>query len=318
VLTHWSDHMNARFETLSSTFSQDTPYAVFDADGTLWSHDLSESLLAYLESNHMISADRYKAEMFPIPIIKKESLFSYYLRLCDADKSLGYFWICQAFSGFSIGELKEHLDDLLLKKEPIACPSIRKDGSPIEIQIQPPAVFNEQRVLIRFLREKGIDVYVVTASQEELVRLIVSDTKYGFDIPPSKVIGMRLAVRSFDGKRLLAQHEKNLDQAYYQSRLTPSLSGLTTWYSGKVSAIKEYIDPIKKPVLAAGNSESDLAMLAYAETFPGIKLFVVSDEHPVASFNEKIHTRHAIKSPHRNLSLADQGWEFISLGHTRY
>jgi hypothetical protein len=94
------------------------------------------------------------------------------------------------------------------------------------------------------------------------------------------------------------------------------LSGITTWYAGKVAAIKEYIDPVNKPVLAAGNSASDLEMLNYAETDPGIKLLVSENDEQQSLLKKKIFSMKGIcqKEPH----LFDtEGWEFILPGCSR-
>lgn len=314
MLSSWPDTLVEKLEKLASKFAYDNNYAVFDADGTLWSNDLSEALLAVLESEKIISTDRYDDAMFPLPIMVGESLVSYYLRLCDADISLGYFWLCQAFSGFTTGELKEHIDDLFHQTGPIPYNSLQKDGSFAEKQIERPVAFQWQKELREFLYEKGINVYAVTASQEELVRMVVADPKYGFDIPSSSVIGMRQALRSSNGQTLLGQFDKNLNKDYYDSLLTASLSGITTWYSGKVAAIKEYIDPIKKPVLAAGNSASDLEMLNYTEEEPGIRLLVTEKDDTATLLKEKICTMNGIEQQNERELYRYDGWEFISPG----
>lgn len=108
MLSSWPGKIVEKLEYLASAFAYDNNYAVFDADGTLWQNDLSEVLLAQLENEKIITVNRYSDTMFPLPILAEERLVSYYLRLCDADISLGYFWLCQAFAGFSTGELKEH------------------------------------------------------------------------------------------------------------------------------------------------------------------------------------------------------------------
>lgn len=310
MLSSWPEKIVARLEKLASAFAYDDNYAVFDADGTLWSNDLSESLLSLLESEKIISVGRYNAAMFPMPIMSGESLVSYYLRLCDADINLGYFWLCQAFAGFSPGALKEHIDDLFNKNGSISYMASQNDGSIVEKRIDRPTVFFWQQELRAFLFEKGIKVYVVTASQEELVRMVVADPKYGFDIPSSSVIGMRLALRSSNGKNLLGQYDKRLNKNYYESMITSSLSGITTWYSGKVAAIKEYVDSVKKPVLVAGNSESDFAMLDYAKTEPGMKIFVTENDEQQNLLKEKIC---AMKGLDKNESplLKTKKWEVI-------
>jgi len=311
MLSYWSEKIVARLDKLASAFAYDYNYAVFDADGTLWSNDLSESLLSLLESEKVISVGRYNEAMFPMPIMSGESLVSYYLRLCDADINIGYFWLCQAFAGFSPGELKEHIDDLFNKNGSISYMAFQNDGSIVEKWIDRPTVFFWQQELRAFLFEKGINVYVVTASQEELVRMVVADPKYGFDIPSSSVIGMRLALRSSNGKKILGQHDKSLNKNYYESMITSSLSGITTWYSGKAAAIKEYVDPVKKPVLVAGNSESDFAMLNYAKADPGMKILVTENDEQQSLLKEKIC---AMKGLDKNESqfLKTKKWEVIS------
>ena len=311
MLKNWPEKIVERFEKLAEAYGYNDNYAVFDADGTLWSHDLSESLLAVLESEKVISVGRYDDFMFPLPIRAGESLVSYYLRLCDADISLGYFWLCQAFAGFSPGQLKEHIDDLFHQTDPITYMAVQNDGSAVEKKIERPVVFSWQQELRAFLFEKGINVYVVTASQEELVRMVVADPKYGFDIPSSSVTGMKLALRSPNGQTLLGQYDKSLDKDYYDSTLTSSLSGITTWYSGKVAAIKEYIDPFKKPVLAAGNSASDLEMLNYAEADPGIRLLVTDNDETETILQEKICIMNGIDEKKERIQYNYDGWEFI-------
>jgi phosphorylcholine phosphatase len=156
--------------------------------------------------------------------------------------------------------------------------------------------------------------YVVTASQEELVRMVVADPRYGFDIPASNIIGMRLALRSSNGKNLLGLCDKRLSKNYYESMITDSLSGITTWYSGKVAAIKEDIDPVKKPVVVAGNSESDLAMLHYAKTDPGMRILVTENDEQQRLLKEKICTKKKLDDKNDPPLLKTKSWEFVSPG----
>ncbi len=313
MLKNWPEKISEQFEKLADAYGYNDNYAVFDADGTIWSNDLSESLLAVLESEKIVSVGRYDEFMFPLPIRAGESLVSYYLRLCDADISLGYFWLCQAFSGFTPGQLKEHIDDLFHQTGPISYMEVQNDGATKEKQIERPVIFPWQKELRAFLFDRGINVHVVTASQEELVRMVVADPKYGLDIPSSSVTGMKLALRSSNGQKLLGQYDKSLDKEYYESTFTSSLAGMTTWYSGKVAAIKEYIDPFKKPVLAAGNSASDLEMLNYAETNPGIKLLVTENDEQQTLLKEKIFSMKGIDCQKEPDLFETEGWEFVTV-----
>lgn len=273
MLNSWSNHNRTRIEQMVSDFSHTGDYAVFDADGTLWENDLSESLLAFLEAEGIITVKRLHQSMFPIPISGDESLIRYYQRLCDINISLGYFWLCQSFSGFSIRQLSIYIDRLLADREERTHTKQLKNDFMKKKNKKIPLIFHWQQELIAYLKSVGIAVYVVTASLEDLVRLMVSTPRYGFSIPPENVIGMKLALNSPNGT-LLDQTEKKMNEKYFNSVVTPSLAGITPWYAGKVAAIKTYIDPVKQPVLVAGDSDSDIEMLNYAKPACGLKLFI--------------------------------------------
>ncbi|MEX5591035.1 haloacid dehalogenase-like hydrolase, partial [Pseudomonas urmiensis] len=49
----------------------------------------------------------------------KESLSSYYYRLCEIDDMVCYPWVAQVFSGFTLQELKGYVDELMALKKPI-------------------------------------------------------------------------------------------------------------------------------------------------------------------------------------------------------
>ena len=45
------------------------------------------------------------------------------------------------------------------------------------------------------LRSHGIEVYVVSAAAEELVRMVLSDPRYGYHVKPENVIGVSMLLR---------------------------------------------------------------------------------------------------------------------------
>lgn len=92
--------------------------------------------------------------------------------------------------------------------------------------------------LIATMHQRGWEVWVVSASEERLVRALAP--RYG--IAPERVIGMRLATE--DGL------------------LRPALDGPNTFRQGKVDAIDQRIG--RRPTFAAGDAETDLEMLTAA------------------------------------------------------
>ncbi|MCK9152643.1 hypothetical protein MXE27_11835, partial [Methanobacterium alcaliphilum] len=52
-----------------------------------------------------------------------------------------------------------------------------------------------QAELYNKLMENGIEVYVISAASEELVRMVASDPKYGYNVKPQNVIGVSLLLK---------------------------------------------------------------------------------------------------------------------------
>ena len=93
--------------------------------------------------------------------------------------------------------------------------------------------------LIAAMHAAGWDVWVVSASEERLVKALAPH--YG--IAPERVIGMRLATAN--------------------GLLQPHLDGPNTFRQGKVDAIDQRIG--RRPTFAAGDAETDLEMLGSAK-----------------------------------------------------
>jgi len=105
------------------------------------------------------------------------------------------------------------------------------------------------------LRANGIDVYISTASIDDVVRVFAGNPNYGYGVPPENVIGLRLAMT--DGK--------------YESRYLPD------WHfnygPGKTIGIKNILVAKKGygPVLVAGDSDGDAWMLRdFKDTAVGV------------------------------------------------
>lgn len=103
----------------------------------------------------------------------------------------------------------------------------------------------EMSNLMNVLRGNGIDVYICSASLEDVVEVFAGLPKYGYNVPAENVIGMRLE-KDNDGK-FKTEYKKDYPQ---------------TQQEGKTAAIKQIL--VSKygygPVFVAGDSQGDYNM----------------------------------------------------------
>lgn len=100
--------------------------------------------------------------------------------------------------------------------------------------------------LFYYFKDNGIDVYVVSASLEDVVEVFATDPSYGYNLEPANVFGMRLEKQ---GNKYITEYKKGYPQ---------------TQTKGKVEIINEFIKPNydnKDPLLVAGDSIGDYNML---------------------------------------------------------
>ena len=100
--------------------------------------------------------------------------------------------------------------------------------------------------LFHEFQKNGIEVYIVSASLEDIVKVFASDKSYGYNLKPENVYGMRLEMNK---DKYLSQYKKGYPQ---------------TQTKGKVETIKKFLKPKhggKDPILVAGDSGGDENML---------------------------------------------------------
>ena len=250
TLTHWAPERSEQIQRAVSVALEQNPnakpFAVFDADNTIWQHDLEEGLLAYMSAKGLIEfSEGLPIHLRPIPLQSDDTPFSYYDRMCEIDHSVCYLWIAQIFSGRSLGELRGHITDMMAVGETIQAPM-----------------------------PNGVDVWIVSAALEEMVRMVAADPKYGLGLAPERVIGVNLMLEQPDGNPIVGAMERSQGKygtEYYfseermQWRLTAYPFAPLTWYGGKVSAIQEWIHPSQHPILVAGDSPNDFYMQFYVD-----------------------------------------------------
>ncbi|RXS70918.1 haloacid dehalogenase-like hydrolase [Streptomyces sioyaensis] len=272
-LKHWPAPVAEKLGKVIEEHAHQGAYAVFDADNTTYRYDLEESLLPYLEMTGKLKRSTMDRSLKLIPFKDtsdhKESLYSYYNRLCEIDDQVCYPWVAQIFSGFTLKQLKGYVDGLLAYGKPV--PAEYYDGDRLtRTQVQPPQFYRGMQELYHALQDHGIEVYVVSAAGEELVRDMLSDPKYGYDVKPQNVIGVSMLLKD-PATGNLTTARKEIAEGRYDPRklandkLTPALWAPLTWYEGKPAAINTYIDQWRKPVLVAGDTPvSDGPMLFHS------------------------------------------------------
>ena len=307
-LHHWPADAAARLDALIAANAHQGAYAVFDADNTSYHHDLVGALLPFMENRGVLTRDTMHPSLAIIPFrdsaARRESLHSYYFRLGEIDDQIGYPWAAQIFAGFTLRELKGHLDDMLVsgKSIPAQC---YLDGQLVDIDVPPPRLQRGQQELYNALTTNGIEVYVVSAAAEELVRMVLADPKYGYHVKPHNVIGVSLLLKNRSSGEVTTAR-KLISQGRYapadllEHELTHTLWAPMPWFEGKQAAIHTYIHPWKKPVLVAGDTpDSDGPMFFRAPDVEQGSLRLFVSRKP--DYHDRIH---ALQADHAASQLA--------------
>lgn len=321
-LKHWPVPVAKQLDTMIAANANKGNYAVFDMDNTSYRYDLEESLLPYMENKGLITRDTLDPSLKLMPFKDtpkhKESLFSYYYRLCEIDDVVCYPWVAQVFSGFTLKELKGYVDELMALDKPVPV-SYFEGGVVKNTEVQPPKIFTGQVELFNKLMENGIDVYVMTAASEELVRMVASDPKYGYNVKPQNVIGVTLLLKDRKTGELTTARKQVTEGKYNESanlglELTPYLWTPGTWMAGKHAAILTYIDEWKKPVLVAGDTPtSDGYMLFHDVDVAkgGIHLWINRKDKYMAQLNGMIAKHTAAQAKEGLPVTADKNWAIV-------
>lgn len=305
--------------------NQRAPSTKQTEQNTSYQFDLEESLLPFLENRNILTRSHLDAHPelrlidFKDTANHTESLYSYYIRLCELEDLLCYPWVAQIWAGFTLRELKGYVDELMASNTTI--PTQYWDGDEIvDHDVNPPRLFRGQIELFNTLMANGIDVYVMTAAAEELVRMVASDPKYGYNVPAENVIGVTTYLRNTTSNSLTNariqieagtyDEQANLDLVFGTYLHTP-----VTWFSGKWAGILTYIDAWKKPVLVGGDTPgSDGVMLFQGVDVSkgGVHLFVNRSASAWEEMQDMI-VENAEGQKANNLNVtADRNWVVVA------
>lgn len=168
---------------------------------------------------------------------------------------IAYPWVLYLFTGMTPAEVKElakeandfgignKLDKYVLESSDTLKGKAGKVSNMYKsgLRIQP-----ETANLFHAFKNNGIEVYVVSASLEEVVEVFATDRSYGYNLPVENIFGMRLEMKD---EKFTPEYRKDYPQ---------------TQTKGKVEAINKFIKPKhkgKEPILVAGDSSGDYNMM---------------------------------------------------------
>ncbi|WP_416221046.1 haloacid dehalogenase-like hydrolase [Pseudomonas sp. RP23018S] len=322
-LKHWPVEAAKQLDTMIAANAHQGNYAVFDMDNTSYRYDLEEALLPFMENKGLLTRDTLDPSLKPIPFKDtaehQESLFSYYYRLCEIDDMVCYPWVAQVFSGFTLKELKVQVDELMASGKPI--PATYFEGDQVKsMDVQPPKVFAGQAELYNKLMENGIEVYVVSAASEELVRMVASDPQYGYNVKPQNVIGVSLLLKD-RATGSLTTARKQISAGHYEPKanenleLTPYLWTPATWMAGKQAAILTYIDEWKRPVLVGGDTPTSDGYMQFHGvdvSKGGIHLWINRKAKYLDQLNGMIAKNAAAQAKEGLSVTADKNWVIVT------
>ncbi|KAL0934778.1 phosphorylcholine phosphatase [Colletotrichum truncatum] len=321
-LKHWPAEAAKSLNAMIASNANQSNYAVFDMDNTSYRFDLEESLLPFLESKGVLTRDTMDPSLKLVPFKDTanhtESIYSYYLRLCEIDDMICYPFAAQIFSGIPLRELKGYVDELMSLNRTIS--TTYYDGDVItSTEITPPKIFTGQVELYNKLMANGIEVYVITAASEELVRMVAADPKYGYNVKPENVIGVSLLMKNLTSGDLTTARKQIEDGTYDEKAnldlvMTPFLWTPATWMQGKWAAILTYINEWKKPILAGGDTpDSDGPMIFHGVDVSkgGIHLWINRKESSMKQMNEMIEEFSADQEKEGLPVTADKNWVIV-------
>lgn len=191
-------------------------YAAFDADGTLWNIDAGECFFQYqIDHSNLknLPADPWK----------------HYHEWKERDPATAYLWLAQINRGHTLSQVR-YWAQQCLKSHPHW------------------PIFTAQKNLIHWLKNKGIRVFVVTASIKWAVEPFAELLGLHYD----DVIGVETKVEN--------------------GVVTDKQNGFITWKGGKSQALLERTQGIA-PLLCSGNTMGDASLIGCSQL---IKLAVSS------------------------------------------
>ena len=182
--------------------------AAFDADGTLWDIDLGENFFQY----------QIEQKQIPLP----QAPWNHYLEMkkINNDPRSAYVWLAQINKGYSLEQVQKWALEAFNQAHPVP-------------------FFQEQKKLIQYFLQEGVEVYIVTAS----VKWAIEPAAAALGISADHVVGVETMVQS----------GVITDEPIYP----------ITYRQGKSEALLKQTQQ-KQPFFCSGNTMGDLELLQMA------------------------------------------------------
>jgi len=218
--------------------------ATFDNDGTLWCEQPLFVQVFFLidRVKELAAKDTTLMERQPFKALLEQD----FKTLIGLGKQALFELVFATHSGMTQEEF-----------EPIARNWLTKTRHPKFGRLFTECVYRPQLDLLNLLRQNGFKIYIVTGGGIDFVR---SCSEQIYDIPREQVIGSSQKLRfKVDGSRVGLMKLADLNS--FDDR------------EAKVQNIALHIG--RRPILAFGNSDGDLAMLRYTKTGEGLRLALI-------------------------------------------
>lgn len=218
--------------------------ATFDNDGTLWCEQP-------LQAQFFFGRDRLKSLVAKDPSLVERQPFKAYLeRDMEIIKSFGKKGLFEVGAFSHAGTTEDEFDRIA--REWLATAKNPKLG-----RLFKETVYAPQLELLKYLRAHEFKTFIVTGGGIDLVRALAEEA-YG--IPPDQVVGSSVKTRFeiIGGRGELVK-----------------LAEIDTFDDREVKPHNIGLHIGRRPILAFGNSDGDLAMLRYTKTGPGPRLALV-------------------------------------------
>ncbi|QUJ68344.1 haloacid dehalogenase-like hydrolase [Photobacterium sp. GJ3] len=218
--------------------------AVFDNDGTLWAEQPAYFQLLY-------AVDQVKAQADKHPEWKTEEPFAAILKGdMEGVKKSGMAGVMKlvmaTHANMTTDEFSQRVDQWM-----------KTAKHPVTNKLFTDMVYQPMLELLNYLRSQGYKTYIVSGGGVEFMRTWAPEV-YG--IPPEQIIGstIKIEYKLVEGKPVLTR--------------LPEMDFIDD-KEGKPVNIQKIIG--RRPVIAAGNSDGDLAMLQWTKAGAGPRMAVL-------------------------------------------
>ena len=210
------------------------PFAAFDADGTLWPHDIGKKFFHYQVMNNLLE------------VSNPQKKFDHILQ--HKGKKAALIWLAQIQAGISVEKLKQQVKCFLQKN--------------------PFKVFLFQKQLVDWLVTENIQVFIVSSS----LKWVLEEALKVYNIPLENIIGVETKInRKIITNKLVLPAPIHKDKVKaFQSRTNKALPLFVAGNTLADQALLELASDVRLVVTTASpeqrNYDSERKLLKIAKT----------------------------------------------------